>query len=171
MITPDDIPPPSTTTPQPPPPPPSHAQAPAEGASEAAGGAATVSSGRGRLIAVGAGSLIALGVIGFVIVRALTPNPFEKAVEECGLEDVPFAATVADGGDTLILDHKGEDDLLGLDYEQFACALQELDVSSSVVSQMDNTRALDGRQSASWGGYEITWSYHPDSGLEAIIER
>lgn len=168
MITPDDIPP--TPSSPPPPPPPEVVERP-KGESEGEPEGKGAPSDRRRPLIIGAVALVAVGAIGFVVVRALTPNPFEKAIEECGLEDFSFAATVADGGDTLILDHKGEDDLIGLDYEQFACALQELDVSSSVVSKMDNTRALDGQQSASWGDYEITWSYHPDSGLDAIIER
>lgn len=123
------------------------------------------------LIAGAVGAIAILAAAGFFVARALSPNPFEAAIEDCGLDELSFAAYVADDGDTLILDHKGAEDLIGLDYDQFACVLSELDVSTSVLSRMDNTRALDGQQSASWDDYEITWSYHPDTGIAAIVER
>jgi hypothetical protein len=34
---------------------------------------------------------------------------------------------------------------------------------------MESTRALDGMQSATWSSYEVTWTYHPDDGLDLII--
>jgi hypothetical protein len=34
---------------------------------------------------------------------------------------------------------------------------------------MDNTRALDGMQTASWGNYEASWTYHPDEGLDVVV--
>jgi hypothetical protein len=35
---------------------------------------------------------------------------------------------------------------------------------------MEQTRALDGRQQDTWGGYTASWSYHPDSGMELIVQ-
>jgi hypothetical protein len=34
---------------------------------------------------------------------------------------------------------------------------------------MQNTRALDGMQDASWDNYKATWSFHPDNGFDLII--
>jgi hypothetical protein len=34
---------------------------------------------------------------------------------------------------------------------------------------MEKTRALDGRQTASWSFIEASWTYHPDNGLDVII--
>jgi hypothetical protein len=42
-------------------------------------------------------------------------------------------------------------------------------VPESVTAQMDGTRALDGRQPASWDGYTASWTFHPDSGFDLII--
>ena len=38
---------------------------------------------------------------------------------------------------------------------------------SYVWNDMLSTSAVDGRQSASYGGITVTWRYHPDRGLEA----
>ena len=48
--------------------------------------------------------------------------------------------------------------------------LNELGFSSSVAEEMAETRALDGRQTASTSEYEVSWTYHPDSGLEAMFK-
>lgn len=38
----------------------------------------------------------------------------------------------------------------------------------SVIKQMNQTRAIDGRQSYTHGSYTVSWTYHPDSGLEVM---
>ena len=38
-----------------------------------------------------------------------------------------------------------------------------------VFDLIGTTRALDGRQTESWGKFRATWSYHPDSGLQLLI--
>lgn len=48
--------------------------------------------------------------------------------------------------------------------------LTELGFPSSVAEEMNETRAMDGRQSASTDKYEVTWSYHPDIGLEVMFK-
>jgi len=50
-----------------------------------------------------------------------------------------------------------------------ACLLDELDAPSSVMSKMQQTRALDGQQAEAWDDYEVTWTYHPDDGLSAVF--
>ena len=39
----------------------------------------------------------------------------------------------------------------------------------AVVSQMDSTTSLQGRQTASWDGTDASWTYHPDNGLDLIL--
>lgn len=46
----------------------------------------------------------------------------------------------------------------------------DLGFSSSVYQEMLETRALDGRQSASCDKYEVSWSYHPDRGMEVMYK-
>ena len=93
----------------------------------------------------------------------------ESAVESCGIQGAS-GFDVGDGGNTLSIDGKGEDDASGADITDIACVLTALDVSDAVISRIDSTRALDGRQEGSWEGYTATWGYHPDSGLDLVIE-
>ena len=48
--------------------------------------------------------------------------------------------------------------------------LTQLGFPSSVAEEMNATRALDGRLSATHGRYEVTWTYHPDKGLEVLFK-
>lgn len=124
--------------------------------------------------------LVALGAVGGILVGgagtalALTSdfsgNPFPEAVAECGLERSPNAELSEDGR-TLVLDHKGQEDATGLNFESVDCVLAELEVPANVSHEMEKTRALDGRQSASWEGIEASWSYHPDTGLDVVLTR
>lgn len=74
----------------------------------------------------------------------------------------------ADDGQTLIIDGRG-DVSSGASTEDIAVSLMLLGMPQSVVARMDNTRALDGTQSASWNGFTATWTYHPDSGLDIVV--
>ncbi|UEJ82679.1 hypothetical protein Bra3105_17915 [Brachybacterium halotolerans subsp. kimchii] len=102
--------------------------------------------------------------------------PLQAAAQTCNLPD----AAVGDGGKTLILDGAGKDDKNYVDgewtttegtlpIEDIGCALRTVGAPDSVVSMMEGTRAIDGRQSQDAGDYTYSWSYHPDSGLDIII--
>jgi len=91
----------------------------------------------------------------------------EQARKDCRLP----ASAVGDDGRTLLVDHKGEDDTDGLSMDQLVCALTALEVTDALVAQMGATRAMDGVQTGSWGRYTAVWSYHPDSGLDIVIEE
>jgi hypothetical protein len=43
---------------------------------------------------------------------------------------------------------------------------KELGFSESLYNKMIHTRSLDGKQSDEANGIEVTWTYHPDDGLE-----
>ncbi len=47
---------------------------------------------------------------------------------------------------------------------------EDLGFSSSVYQEMLETRALDGRQSASSDKYTVSWTYHPDDGMEVMYK-
>jgi hypothetical protein len=42
--------------------------------------------------------------------------------------------------------------------------------ASAVISRMGNTRALDGTQTADGDHVHATWTYHPDDGLDVVLE-
>jgi hypothetical protein len=49
--------------------------------------------------------------------------------------------------------------------------LDQLGFSPAVYERMNRTRALDGTQSATSTVANVTWTYHPDNGLQAVFER
>lgn len=81
-----------------------------------------------------------------------------------------FMGSLADENKTLVLDMAGKDFGSGLlSYDDIMCYLGQLGTPAYVVEQMKKTRALDGRQTAKWGTFEASWTYHPDQGLDIII--
>lgn len=88
------------------------------------------------------------------------------ASEAC---DNPDGLDVLDGGSTLTFDMEGEDEVSGASIDDIVCVLLELAVPSSIVANMEQTTAMDGRQSGTWDDFEMTWSYHPDRGMDGVI--
>lgn len=48
--------------------------------------------------------------------------------------------------------------------------LGELGFSSAVLDRMGRTRALDGTREAQGKNCNVTWTYHPDDGLQMVFE-
>lgn len=97
-------------------------------------------------------------------VGLVTEAPLKKASAECA------AGTLADENETLVIDMAGEDYGSGTaTFADIECVLDELAAPQSIVAKMGSTRALDGMQTADWSGYEATWTYHPDDGLDLIL--
>lgn len=48
--------------------------------------------------------------------------------------------------------------------------IESLDLPDSLYDEMCATNALMGRQSDTYDGFEISWSYHPDNGLDVIFK-
>jgi hypothetical protein len=129
--------------------------------------------------------LIVVGVIGVLILVATAvgmflasrdsipgvkaaPAPFEQAVTDCSALGMP-GVRVTDGGKTLIVDGRGDEDSSGTSIITVVCLLGNLKTPEAVKAHMDSTRALDGRQEDSWPGYTAAWSYHPDTGIDLVI--
>lgn len=127
-----------------------------------------------------AGGLAAGTVLGLVIglsvagggvgSSALSQKIIDQAVENCGIEAEGY--TVLDGGKAIELDTKGKDllDDGTRDYLAYTCMLNELGVPETTQQKIARTRALDGTQSDLWDGLQASWSYHPDSGANVLIE-
>ena len=84
-------------------------------------------------------------------------------------DNLHHGTAVADGGHTLTVDTRGDEDAGGTSVEELSCVLDSLGTPEAVRTHMDETRALDGRQQDSWGPFTASWIYHPDSGLELIV--
>jgi hypothetical protein len=102
------------------------------------------------------------------VTAAVTPSPITKAVETCDVADNRWIV-VGDDGDSVSLQTEG-DETSGADLADVVCVLAELDVPDSVITRMDSTRALDGRQTGEWDDLSASWSYHPSNGLDIVIE-
>lgn len=82
------------------------------------------------------------------------------------------AGNLADEDHTLVIDMAGEEYGTGdASFSDVSCVLTELSAPESVIARMNSTRALDGMQSATWDGFEASWTYHPDDGLDLIITQ
>jgi hypothetical protein len=78
-------------------------------------------------------------------------------------------AELADGGYTLTVNGRGNDDYSGLQIDDEVCILNGLNAPSAVSSHVDQTTSMDGRQTETWGSITMAWSYHPDRGLDAVF--
>jgi hypothetical protein len=77
---------------------------------------------------------------------------------------------VLDNGKTLSIDGEGKEDQ-GAPIEELVCVLNAIPVPSYIMQRMDKTRALDGMQREVFDTFDVSWSYHPDNGLDIVIHE
>lgn len=51
------------------------------------------------------------------------------------------------------------------------CFLSELGAPASIKTKIEQTRALDGTREVDWDDFHAEWTYHPDDGLNMLVER
>jgi hypothetical protein len=132
---------------------------------------------------------VAAGGVGFKVIDDMTVKAAEartEAAAEEALEDQKDTlrsavrrcissgnksfAVLADRRTTLTLEQKGKDDYLGgISATELWCVIDRLDAPAAVVSHMEQTTSLDGRQTEVWDGFEASWSFHPDRGMDTVI--
>jgi hypothetical protein len=93
--------------------------------------------------------------------------PIKDAMSRCGVSSSSYFS-VGDGGTSLTVESGGKS--YGASMTDTYCVLHRLQAPDSMISRMGQTRALDGRQSATWKGYSASWGYHPDSGMNLVVE-
>lgn len=99
------------------------------------------------------------------VVRLTAVSVLEAASSACG------AGSTGDGGRSLVLDMAGEDAGSGsLAFSDVICVLEELRTPEAVRTKMGQTTSLDGHVTDRWAGIEASWKYHPDNGLDVILE-
>ena len=129
--------------------------------------------------------LAILGVIAVVVIAVafafLHKSKFEKVRDEC----LHIAGIVSGSGNYFTIDtypdtYENIDDnmkaLLLPDIQKNALeairyANEELGFNDSVYSKMMKTTALMGRQNEETDKYKVSWTYHPDNGLEVTYEK
>lgn len=132
------------------------------------------------------GGILAVIVIIVIIAVSSYLTSFEHYVNLM-LDEYPMAdnARASDGSylkmDTNTYD-KDPDDMTYSQYKLYSIKLddtldgikwmnEKLGFSSSVYDDMMETNSLMGRQSASNDKYKVSWTYHPNKGLEVKYER
>jgi hypothetical protein len=114
-------------------------------------------------------ALVGAGVVAVVLLKHRQQSSvLADAYSTCKLAGKQGAG-LADGGSTLTLDTVGEKDITGLSIGDLACTLIAVKAPSSVTTDMDQTRALDGKQTAMWDSIKATWRYHPSTGIEVTL--
>jgi hypothetical protein len=116
------------------------------------------------------GCVVVGGLLGFGLAKVEWPtaSPLPAAIQACDVANSTYFR-LGDKDASLTIQSEGKEKT-GADYAKVACVLQQLEVPDSVVTRMDTTRALDGRQSAHWKDLEASWTYHPDNGMNLLIE-
>lgn len=90
------------------------------------------------------------------------------AVEACDVES-RIGIDVGDEGQSISMQSEGAEST-GAPYSEVVCVLTELETSDSVLARIDSTRALDGRLTGEWSEFSASWGYHPDNGLDIVVE-
>lgn len=121
----------------------------------------------GLVIGVAIGLL--MGALGSAVGGAVSKsNAISEAVEACSAADTA-GVDVMDEGKSLSLQTTGEEST-GTSMATVVCVLTALASPESIFNKIDSTRALDGTKSAEWPGFSASWTYHPDNGLNIIVE-
>ena len=77
-------------------------------------------------------------------------------------------ATLSNDGLSLTIDGDGEYDFLSVfDVES---VIKTLKLPDSLKTKMEITNSLMGRQTETYENIKVSWSYHPNNGLDAIFE-
>lgn len=117
-----------------------------------------------KLFAISATSLLLVSLTGC----AGSFDTFQKAFESCGS---PSGVSVSDNGTTLSVDTMGEEDYSGADYYDMVCIVNAVGTPSYIISNMDTTNSLMGRQFDEFDGIEVSWSFHPDNGANVVFHK
>lgn len=117
-----------------------------------------------------AGSLLALSAC------SSGPTALQSAWEECDEADLSEGIGYDEEYDVLSVTGAGiqEDGTPTAEgigaWFAWECIRGALEIPGHVVSHMESTTSLQGRQEASWGDMAAAWSYHPNNGFNATIE-
>lgn len=115
--------------------------------------------------------VLLIGIAAFVVPMGLAANAkqnqMQDAVDECSLTRGSY--TLLDEG--AALEFSGAGLLGGADPDKVFCVLHELGAPESIESKIGKTRSLDGTRSAVWEGFAAEWTYHPDDGLNLLVEH
>lgn len=76
--------------------------------------------------------------------------------------------TLSSDGRSIVVDSISKYDTEGI--IDIMKIIDALELPDSLYSEMVSTNALMGRQTETFGDIQVSWSYHPDNGLDAIFK-
>jgi hypothetical protein len=104
-------------------------------------------------------ALIAVVAAVLLIMSLIKPNLAEVA------KDHGFETGSGDTSETVSITSYGI-----LDSGELGSMLDDLGFPAATISRMQATRAMDGTLEAEGDGVNVTWTYHPDHGLQMVFE-
>lgn len=119
---------------------------------------------------VGLLAAIAVVIIAVIIIATSAPN-FEKVYKDMGLSRY---LKLSDDKKSLTADTNPNDvkDYFIKDaWDKVLEVNKKLGLPDSLAEKFNNTRAMDGRQTQTFGKITVSWTYHPNNGLEVIYEK
>ena len=120
---------------------------------------------------VGAGAAAAVVLIGgiFLLTSMKSDTRLKDAMTNCDVVDAS-GFTLAEDNQSLVFDGAGKESYFGGDFSDLVCVLNDLKAPSTIESRMLSTNSLMGVQNAEFDGISVSWSYHPNNGLDANME-
>ena len=99
-------------------------------------------------------------------------NRFEDSIKYCNLEIGSFddGVTLSDNGDSLYLDGDGDENRTILKVENILCVLNQLETPQTIITRMSNTNSTMGLLEDNFDGIKVSWTYHPDNGLDIYFK-
>tara|TARA_Y100000389_G_C17167682_1_gene367546 strand:+ start:167 stop:628 length:462 start_codon:yes stop_codon:yes gene_type:complete len=91
------------------------------------------------------------------------------AIESClGFADRE-GIDISEDYQSLYLDGQGQESS-GIRYSYTLCILEELEIPSPILNRIANTNSTMGEVEASSNDINLSWTYHPDNGLNIFLE-
>ncbi len=91
-------------------------------------------------------------------------DKFKYAFSQCSSR----RTVLSSDGKSIVVDSENGRDIAGV--MDIMKIIKALELPNSLYSEMVSTNALMGRQTETFGDIQVSWSYHPDNGLDAIFK-
>lgn len=119
--------------------------------------------------------LAAIAIIGVLIYFASgqSKNKLEKAYDAAGGYSLYPYVTLSDDKQSIKGDtnpYNNDDDYASSGFQSIKNINESLGLPEALWDKLLRTRALDGTQTATYDDIVLSWTYHPDNGLEIIYE-
>ena len=117
-----------------------------------------------KLLAITGTSLLLVSLTGC----AGSFDLFQKAYSSCGS---PTGVSVSDEGKTISVDTMGEEEYSGASYGDLVCIINAVGTPTYIYDGIMSVRAMDGRQTQEFDDFTVSYSYHPDHGMDIVFHK